>query len=299
LVIIGGKANSRKFLSNVELISPSSNNDECDPTDLNEEVYAHASVLSSDGNIVTCGGRNKNENDLSKCQIQKSTGETRSFPSMINKRSYFGMSIIDGTIYAIGGFLSWNEMESINIKTGDQWKEEANLPFRVSGHCVVTINKKIVVIGGGYRKAHNTMWIYDTIHKNWTQGPSLNVTRSFHACMVDQKTSTIYVMGGRDHDYDHDNDLSSTEKLKFNDVNGKWEMASNLKEPLWLSAAVSSRSNEFVGYLVGGTTNNGATSKIWVLRRSDQQWIDTSKRLRIARSSHTVVNAYENQIPNC
>jgi len=261
LVIIGGKANSRKFLSNVELISPSSNNDECDPTDLNEEVYAHASVLSSDGNIVTCGGRNKNENDLSKCQIQKSTGETRSFPSMINKRSYFGMSIIDGTIYAIGGFLSWNEMESINIKTGDQWKEEANLPFRVSGHCVVTINKKIVVIGGGYRK----------VSKN-------NVLLIFNVFKLKRQN-----LRGE-----------STEKLKFNDVNGKWEMASNLKEPLWLSAAVSSRSNEFVGYLVGGTTNNGATSKIWVLRRSDQQWIDTSKRLRIARSSHTVVNAYDN-----
>ena len=124
----------------------------------------------------------------------------------------------------------------------------------------------------------------------------MNVKRANHACMVDQKTSTIHVMGGRGQNYNY---LSSTEKLKFNDVNRKWEMASNLKEPLQVSAAVSSRSNEFVGYLVGGTTNNGATSKIWVLRRSDQQWIETSKRLRIARSSHTVVNAYENQIPNC
>ena len=142
MVIIGGSPSYGKYLSNVELIIPSSNNDECDLTDLNEVVAYHASVLSPDGNIVICGGRNKNENDLSKCQIQKSTGETRSFPSMINKRSFFGISIINETIYAIGGYLSWNEMESINIKTGDQWKEEANLPFRVAGHCVVTINKK-------------------------------------------------------------------------------------------------------------------------------------------------------------
>ena len=141
------------------------------------------------------------------------------------------------------------------------------------------------------------MWIYDTILKTWTQGPSLNHKRAEHACMVDLKTSTIHVMGGVDQNYYR---VLSTEKLKFNDVNRKWEMASNLKEKLLSSAAVSSRSNEFVGYLVRGVTNNWkVTSKIWGLRRSDQQWIDTSKRLKIARDSHTVVNAYENQLPNC
>ena len=141
------------------------------------------------------------------------------------------------------------------------------------------------------------MWIYDTILKTWTQGPSLNVNRRNHACMVDQKTSTIHVMGGINR---NGYLLSSTEKLKFNDVNRKWEMASNLKEKLLSSAAVSSRSNEFVGYLVAGYVGyDRVTSKIWGLRRSDQQWIDTSKRLKIARDSHTVVNAYENHIPNC
>ena len=155
LVVIGGIDSNWNYkrLSNVELVTPSSNNDECDPTDLNEEVAYHASVLSPEGNIVTCGGEDKKRNRLSKCQIQTSTGETRSFPSMINKRSKFEMSIVNGILYAIGGHLltSWgssNKMESINIKTGKLWKEEANLPFRVHSHCVVTINNKIVVIGG-------------------------------------------------------------------------------------------------------------------------------------------------------
>ena len=124
----------------------------------------------------------------------------------------------------------------------------------------------------------------------------MNVKRYRHACMVDQKTSTIHVMGGWGQ---NGNRLSSTEKLKFNDVNRKWEMGSTLKEPLTYSAAVFLRSNEFVGYLVGGYTNSGMKNKIWGLRRSDQQWIDTSKRLKIARYAHTVVNAYDNQIPNC
>ena len=149
LLVIGGRGLNYKFLSDVELVTPSSNNDQCDPTDLNEEVYAHASVVSREGNIVTCGGYNKNWNPSSKCQIETSTGETRFFSSMNYKRYWFGMSIINGIIYAIGGYSSsYNKMESINIKTENHWKVEANMPFEVWSHCVVTINTKIVVIGG-------------------------------------------------------------------------------------------------------------------------------------------------------
>jgi len=208
LVTIGGRDRPENFVSIVELISPSSNNDECDPTNLNYGVSHHASVLSPDGKMVWCGGIGKNDSVLSKCQVQAPTGETRPFPSMINKRYYLGMSIIDGIIYNFGGWPSGNKMESININTGNQWKEEQNLPFRALDHCFVTIGSKIAVIGGWNGGKLDTMWIYDSIHKNWTRGPSLNVKRHYHSCMVDQKTSTIHVMGG----YGQKNDrLSSTE----------------------------------------------------------------------------------------
>ena len=168
MVIIGGLTLNRRTnrndntLSDVELISPSSDNDECDPTDLNEEVAYHASVLSPDGKIVTCGGENKIGDHLSKCQIQTSTGETRSYPSMINIRYGFGMAIINGTIYAIGGqngFDRINKMESINIMTENQWKDELDMPFRVTGHCVVTISTKMVVIGG-WGEGVSKVWFY-------------------------------------------------------------------------------------------------------------------------------------------
>lgn len=155
-------------LSYVEWIIPNSNNDECDPIrlpqtnavkpqhshpgpirpDHTDGVGAHASVLLPDGNIVTCGGETYYGNEVSKCQILTSTGDTRSFPSMIYKRSKFGMSTIKGAIYVIGGYPSINKMESINITTGNQWKKEPNMPFEGYGHCVVTIKEKIVVIGG-------------------------------------------------------------------------------------------------------------------------------------------------------
>ena len=157
MVILGGSRGYQyeNYLFNIELITPSSNNDECNNFfHLNEQVHAHASVLSPDGNIITCGGKTYTtyrENILSKCQIQTSTGETRSFPSMNYKRYWFGMVIVKGIMYAIGGgSSSFDKMESINVNTGKQWNKEQNMPFRVWRHCVVTIKNKIVVIGGGH-----------------------------------------------------------------------------------------------------------------------------------------------------
>ena len=132
--------------------------------------------------------------------------------------------------------------------------------------------------------------IYDVSHKIWTQGPSLNIKRYSHACMVDPRTETIYVMGGAQE--------FTTESLQWNQANSKWKMGSKLKEHLANSAAVSSRSNKFVGYLVGGRTSNALdnTSKIWGLRKHDMEWIEMSKRLRIPRNSHTLVNVQLSKI---
>ena len=113
--------------------------------------------------------------------------------------------------------------------------------------------------------------------------------------MVDQDTSTIHVMGGWD---GNNNLLSSTEKLIFNDFSRQWEMASDLSEVLSGSAAVSSKSKKFVGYLVGGKSgDNRGISRIWGLQRSDMRWIELSKSLKTPRHFHTVVNVNVNDFP--
>ena len=108
--------------------------------------------------------------------------------------------------------------------------------------------------------------------------------------MVDPRTDTIYVMGGAQE--------LTTESLQWNQANSKWKMGSNLKERLASSAAVSSRSNKFVGYLVGGWTTDvlTPTSKIWGLRRYDMEWIEMSERLRIPRTGHSLVNVQLGEI---
>ena len=159
-----------------------------------------------------------------------------------------------------------------------------------------------------YFQVTNRVWIYDVTDKQWTRGPSLITSRSRHSCMVDQKTETIYVLGGSD---SRGIKTKTTWTLKLKDADATWEMGPELKENIFSSAAVSSKSSKFIGYLVGGWTfediNDSSiltdirygTSQIWALQRTDMQWIELSKSLRSPRYSHSVVNVDKNQIPRC
>ena len=92
--------------------------------------------------------------------------------------------------------------------------------------------------------------------------------------------------------------LKSTEKWTFG--TDAWVSGANLPETVQYSAAVNSNSEETIGYLVAGRTRNGATSKVWSLRRRDMKWIeDGSKRLKTPRHGHTVVNIPMDKIPGC
>ena len=208
------------------------------------------------------------------------------------------------------------------------------MPFGVENPCVVNIRSKIYVIGGYNDKAvwnnQFDIWsgrvndvlltkcivevqiilfsferelkimflfnffqpldrvmIYDVNDKQWSEVPSLNIKRHQHACMVDRKTETIHVMGGYF--------LDSTETLDV--ANKKWILGPKLKVPLMDSAAVSSNSNDYVGYLVGGYTDDFATtSRIWGLQRSRMEWIEMSNNLKIPRFLHSVVNVKSTDI---
>lgn len=147
IIWVAGGNIGRRSISEVEIITLNGENKECDKE--NEEgnlpywLHFHASVASSKG-VITCGG--KNGITFSNCILQTSNGYT-SFPSMVDGRYGFGMANVEGIIYAIGGWLSSDMMETINVETGRKWKKES-LPFNVFRHCVVYINMTIIVIGG-------------------------------------------------------------------------------------------------------------------------------------------------------
>ena len=135
-------------LSDIEAVNINDDNMNCYPTYLPYKVCYHASVYTPvlDG-ILTCGGDDENWKTLSKCFIQRRVNDSNHFPALNSKRSDFSLTSIYDTIYAIGGYPNKNTMETINLNTDKQWKQE-ELPFSVFNHCSVGLGHKLIVTGG-------------------------------------------------------------------------------------------------------------------------------------------------------
>ena len=88
--------------------------------------------------------------------------------------------------------------------------------------------------------------------------------------------------------------LATTEK--WNLSNNKWEPASNLTGTLVGSAAAASKSRDYIGFVAGGILDERVTSKVFGIRRSDEQWIQMEQRLNVGRQSHSMVNIAANKI---
>merc|ERR1719414_255084 len=129
---------------------------------------------------------------------------------MNTKRTWLSMVSIREQLISIGGYerKSVNTMETLALNGTNNWIQQS-VPFSVWGHCAVTLEDSIIVTGGldENKIALDSTWIYNVITKDWTEGPKLIMKRAHHACLVDEETSTIHVMGGRGD--------TSTEKWTF------------------------------------------------------------------------------------
>ena len=124
-------------------------------------------------------------------------------------------------------------------------------------------------------------------------------TRYGHACVVDESTSTIHLMGGFNK---KSMDLSTMEKWNFGVSGRSWLLSTNLPESVGRSSAVSSKSSTFIGYIAGGWAfgkDEYSSNKIWGLRRENMTWIEMAKTLKICRQDHTIVNVPADQILGC
>ena len=119
----------------------------------------------------------------------------------------------------------------------------------------------------------------------------MKTKRSGHACFTDKASPSIYIAGGED---DQGVELSSTEKWTLDEY--AWQSSANLPEAIYWSAAVSSNTEEFIGYMAGGFN---ARNKIYGLRRREMEWIKLSKTMKIGRHDYSILNIPANQILGC
>ena len=164
-----------------------------------------------DGKIYIIGGSaaNRKEWRLDIVDVYDPATDTwAKAKNMNHARSGAAVSVVDGKIYVMGGtgwpqirnhpgpFLS--SIEVYDPKT-NRWTEKTEMPAPKAGHTASVINRKIYVIGGGFRGNGlyvylSTVEVYDPETDRWTQEPDMPIGKSGHAAEV--INGEIYIFGG-------------------------------------------------------------------------------------------------------
>ena len=119
----------------------------------------------------------------------------------------------------------------------------------------------------------------------------MKTKRYAHACFQDTETSSIYIAGGIDDQY---NELIPTEKWTLEE--NSWQPSANLPESSYFrSSAASSYSEEFIGYMTGEFPSRN----IYGLRRRQMEWIKLIKTMKTGRYRHSLLNIPANQVLGC
>ena len=102
--------------------------------------------------------------------------------NMPTARDSLSISVVDGKIYAIGGFLNGTvgvgAVEEYDPAT-DTWTEKGKMPVPSGLAAAGVVNGKIYYIGGfiNWNQSLNTVWIYDPVADSWEEGTTMQVPR--------------------------------------------------------------------------------------------------------------------------
>ncbi len=133
---------------------------------------------------------------------------------MITPRADLSASIVNGTIYCMGGKKYWgidSSYQELNVTeaydpNSNSWSEKSDMPIPVLGCASAVLDGKIYVIGGS--RHFQLGWeldtvgsnqIYDPINDEWSVGVSLPIAQSYGAAATtvgETAPESLYFVGG-------------------------------------------------------------------------------------------------------
>jgi N-acetylneuraminic acid mutarotase len=164
----------------------------------------HSSAASGviDGIFYVVGGVDQDSKPIAQLDgYDLANDRWRTLAPMPTPRAYASGAVVDRKLYVIGGSAVTNNFAAVECydPLTDSWTACPPMPSARNGLCAVAVNHLIYAIGGNARTAIGSQYIetvevYDTRTKTWTNGPSLP-----HACghgfaLVHQ--NTLYVASG-------------------------------------------------------------------------------------------------------
>lgn len=114
---------------------------------------------------------------------------------MHTRRHGFGCGVVDGMIYAPGGYSLGSAIATVERYDPilDSWEFMAPMPIANSGHCCAVVNGTIYAFGGADVKKW-TVQEYEPQTNTWQSRTSMPTGRESPACAVVE--DKIYVIGG-------------------------------------------------------------------------------------------------------
>jgi hypothetical protein len=205
-----GEGSNSKRMEIIDLEDPTN---VCQPSFLGEypiDVVRGASAgLLANNNALICGGIDWTSSwefqFLDNC-FAINENELTSTAKLLHSRSYAASVVLkDTTLWLTGGYLDgFVTTKSTELVELTGTTPGSDLPFAVSGHCLVSLNETTVLLIGGFL-ADNTVskatLFYNSDHQTWTEGPSLITGRAYHSCALFKDPQqghidTVIVTGG-------------------------------------------------------------------------------------------------------
>jgi RNA polymerase sigma factor (sigma-70 family) len=175
---------------------------------------------------------------------------------MPTARCYLSTSVVNGKIYAIGGYDGkQNSLSTVEEydPVANKWTKKNDIPTARWGLSTSVIDGKIYAIGGGTMKdvALSTVEEYDPVKNKWTKKNDMPESMEFLSSSI--ANGKIYAIGGRD----LRNMLSTV--LEYDPVSDIWTKKTDMPTPrMWLStSAVNGKI-----YAIGGSDFNRELSKV-------------------------------------
>ena len=152
------------------------------------------------GKIYAIGGENVNHDEEATVEaFDPQLGSWAEVASMSVKRCYHALAVVDGKIYAIGGYYSHAISRSDSAEAydpqADRWQQVANMPQGRFRHAAAVMGGKIYVSGGDDGNGPlRTVVVFDPQANTWTGVASMGTERCSHASAA--VGGKLYVFGG-------------------------------------------------------------------------------------------------------
>ena len=243
---------------------------------------------------MLCGGRDENHYTSADCWLLQKNRWTQ-VNSMQEKRFYAAAAYLNENLVVtgkalfnkfkiyfdflfLGGHNGKDRLKSTEMLSKDgTWVRSDDLPMKMSGHCLVALNKTHIFLTGGYNGSSYlaSSFIYSK-ETGWQKMPDMKKARFGHACAV-VGGQHVLVTGGY-----NDNYLKSTELF---DLTGRrWTEGASLPRATSGGKLIETQSGTI--FHIGGELTE---SKIYRLKSDGESWEESENSLSKGKSHFIAV----------